>query len=323
MSDIIITNTGDITTANTQSEQLKRIVSMVSDAVQSAETKRKYSAALAEFMLWYQEQSGESLSRALVQRYLAQLRAQNKSAASIKIKQAAINKLISEAAEGGLLEAHIAASIKSIKGVRAEGVRTGQWLTKEQVQAMLRVSDNTLIGLRDRALLAVAFGTGMRRSEIASLTWAQLQQRDGRWLFADVVGKRSKARTVPVPLFTYQALTEYQRACDIGSGAIFRRIRRGAHIGESLAAQSVYDVVVNYFTLAKAEYPELFAGVNSLAAHDTRRTWAQLARKGGAQLEQISISLGHSSIAITERYLGSKLDLSNAACDVLGLCLRY
>jgi len=55
--------------------------------------------------------------------------------------------------------------------------------------------------------------------------------------------------------------------------------------------------------------------------HDLRRTFAKLAHKGGAPIDQIQLSLGHSSVQTTERYLGVDQDLTTAPCDVLGLRL--
>jgi site-specific recombinase XerD len=52
-----------------------------------------------------------------------------------------------------------------------------------------------------------------------------------------------------------------------------------------------------------------------------RRTFAKLALRGGARLEQIQLSLGHASIRTTERYLGVEQDLIDAPCDRLGLRL--
>ena len=59
----------------------------------------------------------------------------------------------------------------------------------------------------------------------------------------------------------------------------------------------------------------------SLAPHDVRRTFAKLAHKGRAALEQIQLSLGHASIVTTERYLGVRQDLHDAPCDRLGIRL--
>ena len=63
-------------------------------------------------------------------------------------------------------------------------------------------------------------------------------------------------------------------------------------------------------------------GVSKLALHDLRRTFAKLAHKGRAALEQIQPSLGHSSITTTERYLGVRQDLADAPCDRLGITVE-
>ncbi len=58
-----------------------------------------------------------------------------------------------------------------------------------------------------------------------------------------------------------------------------------------------------------------------VAPHDLRRTYAKLAAKGGAKLEQIQINLGHSNINTAQIYLGNTLDLENVPCDALGIAL--
>jgi Phage integrase family len=55
--------------------------------------------------------------------------------------------------------------------------------------------------------------------------------------------------------------------------------------------------------------------IANLAPHDLRRTFAKLAHKRGSRLDQIQLSLGHSSIQTTERYLGIEQDLTSAPCD--------
>jgi integrase len=52
------------------------------------------------------------------------------------------------------------------------------------------------------------------------------------------------------------------------------------------------------------------AEVGEVRPHDLRRTYAKLSRAGGAPLEQVSATLGHSSLVTTQRYLGSNLELS-------------
>jgi integrase len=66
--------------------------------------------------------------------------------------------------------------------------------------------------------------------------------------------------------------------------------------------------------------PQRMMGV-TVAPHDLRRTFAKLAHNGGSPIAQIQLSLGHSSIQTTERYLGVNQDLRSAPTDVLGLRL--
>ena len=63
-------------------------------------------------------------------------------------------------------------------------------------------------------------------------------------------------------------------------------------------------------------------GMTSFAPHDLRRSYAKLAHKGHAPLEQIQLSLGHASIQTTERYLGVEQDFTDAPCDHLGLRIK-
>ena len=153
----------------------------------------------------------------------------------------------------------------------------------------------------------------VRRAEAASLTFDRIQQRDGRWVLVDIVGKRNKVRSVPMPSWTKQAIDYYATVSEIQQGVVFRPINKGGRItGERMTEQAIYNLVV--------EYAESL-GFGKLAPHDLRRTFAKLAHKGGSGLDQIQLSLGHGSIQTTERYLGVKQDLTDAPCDHLGLRL--
>ena len=81
---------------------------------------------------------------------------------------------------------------------------------------------------------------------------------------------------------------------------------------ERMTEQAFYNVV--------SENAEAL-GFGHIAPHDLRRTFAKLAHQGGSALDQIQLSLGHSSIQTTERYLGVEQDLTDAPCDHLGLRL--
>ena len=89
--------------------------------------------------------------------------------------------MAAEAADNGLLAPEQAVGILRVKGVKSKGIRVGNWLSLPQAQALLGAPDvATVKGLRDRAMLAVLLGCGLRRSEVAALTFVHVQQRDGR-----------------------------------------------------------------------------------------------------------------------------------------------
>lgn len=160
-----------------------------------------------------------------------------------------------------------------------------------------RPDTSTLKGLRDRALLAVLIGCGLRRAEAASLEFSHIQQREGRWMIVDLVGKRNKTRSVPMPSWCKAAIDAWARVAGLE--------------GELMTAQSVFETVKFYAD-------ELGLAVTP---HDLRRTFAKLARKGGADLKQIQLTLGHASVKTTEVYLGEEQSLTDAPCDRLGLKL--
>ena len=113
---------------------------------------------------------------------------------SINVRVTAVRKLAVEAADNGLLAPELAAGITRVKGAKSIGVRVGNWLSVQQAQKLLNAADvSTKKGLRDRAMLAVLLGCGLRRSEVAALTLKHIQQRDNRWCIVDLVGKHGRS----------------------------------------------------------------------------------------------------------------------------------
>ena len=313
--DTVTGNGGGLSRATAQDG----LVQMVLDGLTSEHSKRAYRRALYDFLDWHSTQGRPPLSKALIQRYKAQLQAQGMGAASINQRLSAIRKLATEAADNGAISELAANGIARVAGIRQEGTRAGNWLTLKQAQALLNAPDvRTLKGLRDRAIIAVLLGCGLRRTEAAGLTWEHIQQREGRWIIVDLVGKRGKVRSVPMPAWCKAALDAWAVAAGLSlgglalhTGRVFRSMNKGGYIdGVALTSQAIYEVVIEYLEPLGL----------SAAPHDLRRTFAKLARAGGADLEQIQLSLGHASIETTQRYLGTRQDLGDGApADRLGL----
>lgn len=292
---------------------IQPVIDLVCNAVTSIHTRRAYSRALTEFIAWHSATGQSGFTKATVQAHITALRNAGVSASSINQRLTAIRKLAVELADNGVIDHSTAQAIARAEGVRQEGKRLGNWLSKEQAQQLIGLPNAaTVKGLRDRAILAVLLGCGLRREECAALTVDHIQQREGRWVIVDLVGKRSKTRSVPMPAWAKAAIDSYTQAAGIPAGMLFRSVRKGDKLtGDSMTAQAIFDVVKSYAGAIGVE----------VRPHDLRRTFAKLAHKGNAPIEQIQLSLGHSSVQTTERYIGVQQDLHSAPCDALGLKL--
>src|SRR5712691_1747634 len=157
----------------------RRLKALVLDSVSSPITKRVYNMALDEFYNWFQQAPRPGFTKATVSAWRVSLEARGLGSSSIIIRMSAIRKLAGEAADNGLLAPELAAGISRVKSAKTQGIRAGNWLSQRQAQALLSAPDiATLRGLRDRAILAVLLGCGLRRSEVAALTFSHLQIRE-------------------------------------------------------------------------------------------------------------------------------------------------
>ncbi len=287
---------------------MERIMNLVLDTV-SHHSQRAYGRALKDYMEWHIATRQPELSKATVQAHIAHLKAIGVTDSSINQRMAAIRKLAYEAADNGLITESTAQAIGRVKNIKRQGKKLGNWLTQAQASIMLNTPDTTTLkGLRDRAILAVMLGAGLRREEVASLTVEHLQQREGRWVILDLVGKHNRTRTVPIASWIKADIDRWTEAAVIKSGPLFRPFRKGDHMQDGqMTVHAIWFIVQEY------------APVEGLAPHDLRRTFAKLADKAGAPLAQIQRTLGHASIQTTEQYIGHQLDLQTAPSDLIKL----
>lgn len=280
--------------------------------ISSPNSRRAYAHALADFVRWYRAAARGPLSKLLVQEYRAELESRSLAPSTINIRLSAIRRLAGAAADAGLLGGDVAASIAGVAGARKLGARAGNWLTREQASTLLGAPDEaTRKGKRDRAILGLLIGCGLRRSELAALDLSALQQRDGRWVIVDLVGKGRRVRTVPVPAWTKLLVDRWTEAAELRQGKLVRPIDKAGRVaGDSVSPKVIWWVVLHYARQS---------GYAALAPHDLRRTCAKLCRASGGELEQIQLLLGHASIQTTEQYLGTRQNLTDAVNDHLGL----
>jgi site-specific recombinase XerD len=284
---------------------------LISDVVASGESKRAYRRAVRDLVDWCVRRQETDFDKEVIYRYRNYLISRSLAPATINQNLSAIRTLAIELGDNGTLSPTVAAAITRIRGVKSHGIRIGKWLGPTDAHRLLDAPDRTrLKGKRDCALLAIAFGCGLRRFEIAKLTVQTMQQRSGRWVLVDIRGKHDRIRSVPMASWAHTIVDEWLTAAGIGSGCVFRAINKTGRVhGNGLSGQAVYEIIKGYGV-------DIGVGI---APHDLRRSFARMAREGNSSLEQIQLSLGHASVATTERYVGARQNLVDAPCDRLGL----
>jgi integrase len=262
------------------------LAQMAVSTLPSAASRRVYAPHLARYL-----GSGRALAREQIQAHLNELRTEGRGPSSVNQALQAIKLLAREAMERGLMPESELASILRIKGAARRGTRMGNWLELDALKALLDTAaagdGDGANGKRNAAIIAVLAGCGLRREELAGLTWDQYVQRGGRWCLLDIKGKGDKLRTVPVPDWVARRIEQWREQA--APGSMF-----------GVGAQAVYYIVRDTATRA---------GLGTLAPHDLRRTYSKLANEGGAPVQQIQHCMGHSSVQTTEKYMNSQLEL--------------
>jgi integrase/recombinase XerD len=167
-------------------------------------------------------------------------------------------------------------------------------LTEEEVERVLAQPDvSTPVGLRDRAVLEVLYGAGLRRLELTRLTLVDVDwERETLWLRQ---AKGKKDRVVPLGARARMWVERYVRdargelACGRDGGALFLTVQGEAMTADPLTHQTRQYVVA--------------AGVNKPGScHLFRHTMATLMLEGGADVRYVQEMLGHASLQTTAIY---------------------
>lgn len=159
-------------------------------------------------------------------------------------------------------------------------------LSVEEVRAILNAAPNK----RDRAILEVLYGCGLRVSEVCSLKISEVYLKD---MFVKVMGKGSKERLVPMAPSTASAIMDYlsvRSESDAGCEDVLFLNR----FGRALSRVAVFKMVKSV---------ALVAGVDkNLSPHTFRHSFATHLIENGADLRVVQEMLGHESILTTEIY---------------------
>jgi len=197
-------------------------------SLRSFESQRSYRHSIDEFVAWYCSAPRLSFNKAVVLRYRLYLEDRHLAAGTINVRLAAVRRLAYEAADSGLLSPDLAAGIRRVKGAKKLGCRLGNWLTAEEARTLWQLPDPaTLKGKRDRAILALLLGCGLRRRELTELTVDHFQRREDHWAIVDLIGKGGHVRTIPVPSWVKRTVDDWLAASSVVHGRLFRCVCSG------------------------------------------------------------------------------------------------
>lgn len=192
--------------------------------------------------------------------------------------------------------------MQGLPSIKAAPRKQPRFLKVEEVEKLLRVPpDDTVIGLRDRAILALLYGTGIRASECSSLREADVDFDVGT---VTVTGKGGHERSVPMNDNVTQAMLRYRhhRGPSMPRAPFFRSRR-----GNGMSRGAIYERVRSWGHRARIR--------QRISPHRLRHTFATHLVHKGVNVVTIRDLLGHKQVTSTQIYFHSTAHDMRAAAD--------
>lgn len=195
-----------------------------------------------------------------------------------------------------MMSAEDYARIRNVAPVRGSRLPAGRSLASGELKVLLDAcySDETPAGVRDGAIIAILYGSGLRRAEIAGL---DVEDYNGTSGALKVRGKGNKERLVYVVGGAAEALQDWlawRGDATVDIMALFNPIRKNG----SLQARRMTDQAI-YNVLRKRA---LQAGVLHFSPHDLRRTFVGDLLERGVDIVTVQHLAGHANVSTTARY---------------------
>lgn len=187
--------------------------------------------------------------------------------------------------------------------------------TLDKLDAMIATCDDSLAGLRTKAMFYFAFSSGGRRaSEVATARLQDLTCHGDDYTYLiphSKTDQEGKGHVVPICGVAADALREWIKAADITEGKIFRGITRHGRITDSLTRQSVTRLVKQHAELA---------GLNpkDFSSHSMRSGYMTEAGNQKHELKDIMGLSGHKTVDVAMGYMQTKTALKNPTNKLAG-----
>jgi len=273
--------------------QIDRYLADLVRHANSAHTVTAYSADLREFLHYLSPPDTEppapgAIDLLILREWLAGLYGQQLTAVTIRRKLAAVRGLFRFMLREGVVPVNIGRLVRTPKAPQ----KLPEVMSPEVVNALIDGVPASQLEqpypVRDRAILELLYGCGVRVSELAGLSLQDID-RSERWL--RVRGKGRKERQVPLPGKAAEALERYlaERPVVRDVPAVFLNHRSGR-----LSGRGIRGIVKFYATF--------ISGDPSIHPHSFRHAYATHLLADGADLRAIQELLGHARLSTTQKY---------------------
>lgn len=261
----------------------------------SENTREAYRRDISAFEVFLHKRDVSSLkeaSNADVAAYMMDLKNEGKSKATTNRKLSSIRTYYRFLMKNGIVSSNPTEDIKSPKIER----KALEYLTIEEVEKLLESPDDSIKGMRDRAMLEVLYATGIRVSEIIELKMKDVNLRMG---FITCNGEHGRARIVPMGVMARKALDEYilhsrpallKEKDDGPNREVFLN-----YMGEAFSRQGFWKVLKQYGKVVGLE--------DKITPHILRTSFAVHMVQNGADLKSLQELMGHEDIMATQIYL--------------------
>ncbi len=269
----------------------------------SPETLRGYQIDLKQFCLFLENYDIECLNRpnqidrGVMRSFLGYLAGElEQQPRSVARKLAALKSLFKYLHREGIVTLNIAAYVHTPK---LPGV-VPSYLSENQIVAVLETlgESDGWMGKRDLAMVELFYSTGMRVSELAGLTPADLNRKKET---VTVLGKGSKQRVIPVGQYAWEAIENYQYAVKNKFGT--REIHQPIFLGKNGTPLGQNGIRLRVKKAIKA-----IAELKKMSPHVLRHTFATHLLNAGADLMALKDLLGHANLSTTQVYTHVQVD---------------
>ena len=157
------------------------------------------------------------------------------------------------------------------------------------------VEDQTAAGARDAAVIALGYGGGRRRAELAGLSLDDVTDEGDDQIVVRVIGKRKKERLAYMDNGGAEAIRDWLAIRGDDPGPLFWSGRKGGRVnrGHGMTAQAIRDVI---------DRRARQAGIEHLTPHDLRRSFVSDLLDAGVDIATVAAMAGHAQIETTRRY---------------------